>query len=147
MVAPLLIDRTRLERSYGALDVAGFADNDPADVVDALQEASDLAWGALRKGYAEDDIVTLCANDRAVQGAIASIAADVLARRRKEFRLPDGRTMYAHDRKLGEAYLESVADGHARSVAEASATAGLSPTRLLGNRVRPAKVSVLKGGF
>lgn len=145
MAAPILITRLRLERAYTVLDVAQCADED-ADVTDAIQEASDIAWGVLRDGYSEEDIITLCANDTGVSGAIASIAMAKLARRRKEFRLPDGRTMYAADAKAALAHLTSITDGHTRSVAEAAAVASLPATRLLGDRARAPRRTFLTGG-
>lgn len=143
MPAPLLIDRLRLERSYGVRDVGDLVDQD-ADTTSAIQEGSDVAWGILLRGFSAEDLIALCANDSAVQGSIASIVIDILARRRKEFRLPDGRTIYSADRKLAEAYLCEVTDGHRRTVAEK--VANVPPTSMMNDPTRRPKKSVLSGG-
>lgn len=146
MAIPLLIDRLRVENAYGALDTAQQANVDPDDIALALQEASDIAWGILRPGFAAEEIIKLAASDEGVRGAIAAIVADVMARKRPHLRLPDGRTLYAADRRQAELHLTRIADGNPRTVAEELDINPAKASRLLNDRTRPLKKSVLDGG-
>lgn len=154
MAAPVLIERERVERRYGARDVAAalraVPPADPDDDFDlAAQEASAVAWRILRRGFSAADIIKLCAEDQEVQGALAAIVMDTLAKGHLHLRVKDGphegRTVFWTDRAEAVKALEATADGAARTTGEvADDPSGAS--KLLNFRKRYPKTSVFDGG-
>ena len=136
-----LISQADLEKRFGPQTIATYLDDDGNDVAEAdrvtevLEEASDIAAGILLGSFSTAQITLLAANDYAVRGAVADIAADLMARRRPELLTSDGTTPYTAIRRTAELVLERHAKLEGRFVGEAVAAGSNQNIRAQPNRV------------
>lgn len=100
----------------------------------AITEASEEAYGILLAGFTTNEKVqALVANDSSVKGAICQLTRYALTRWKKEFRLPDGKSVYQSEAREARDLLRGKASGAPRTSAE-TATNGPGPSSLLRPR-------------
>lgn len=113
----------------------GSGSYDTTSVTKAIASASEEAYGLLLGGFTTNaNVQALVENDAAALDAVCLIARHHLVRWKRDFRLPDGGTIFSKDAREARDFLREKSRGAQRSSAEEVTPNGPGRSSLLRPR-------------